>query len=265
MRAFRTSRRRAAASQTWPPTRSFGRRGWRDRSSRIRCSPTSPPRPSSERGSRQGKGGHQARGFAGGDGSDAAAVAETTGDFGRNERSRREGARGRNAAGEAFGRGRLRRVGFSRLLSASCSAPLSPQQWTLGLAASLPEDVRVKFEECCNSVDVEAKAPVDPHSEVLSQRSPATSQQADPGPPSVRPKLLSPPSVLRRMLRGFRRARVRSGRREQSRSRMPSPSRCRMQRLEWESVAGVSTFYGRPSGAGIRALHDGRFFTKGSS
>ena len=47
------------------------------------------------------KGGHQARGFAEGrDGSDAAAVAETTGDFGCEERSRREGARGRNVAGE---------------------------------------------------------------------------------------------------------------------------------------------------------------------
>ena len=34
-----------------------------------------------------------------------------------------------------------------RSSSASCSAPLSPQQWALGLAASLQEDVRVKFEE----------------------------------------------------------------------------------------------------------------------
>ena len=31
--------------------------------------------------------------------------------------------------------------------SASCSAPLSPQRWAHGLAASLSEDVRVKFEE----------------------------------------------------------------------------------------------------------------------
>ena len=51
--------------------------------------------------------------------------------------------------------------------SASCSAPLSPQQWPLGLAASLPEDVRVKFED--SSVEIEAKASVDPYSEVLSQ------------------------------------------------------------------------------------------------
>ena len=64
--------------------------------------------------------------------------------------------------------------------SASRSAPLSPQQWALGLAASLPEDVRVKFEEWYNSVEIEAKASVDPHSEVLSQGSPATSLPTDP-------------------------------------------------------------------------------------
>ena len=41
--------------------------------------------------------------------------------------------------------------------SASCSAPLSPQQWALGLAASLlPEDVRVKFEEWYCSLEIEA-------------------------------------------------------------------------------------------------------------
>ena len=50
------------------------------------------------------------------DGSDANAVAETAGDFECEERSRREGARGRNAAGEEFGRGRLRRVPFSCLI-----------------------------------------------------------------------------------------------------------------------------------------------------
>ena len=64
--------------------------------------------------------------------------------------------------------------------SASCSAPLSPQQWALGLAPSLSEDVRVKFEEWYNSVEIEAKASVDPYSEVPSQGSPATSLPADP-------------------------------------------------------------------------------------
>ena len=64
--------------------------------------------------------------------------------------------------------------------SASCSAPLSPQQWALGLAASLPEDVRVKFEEWYSSVEIEGKASVDPYSEVLSQGSPATLLPADP-------------------------------------------------------------------------------------
>ena len=64
--------------------------------------------------------------------------------------------------------------------SASCSAPLSPQQWALGLAASLPEDVRVKFEEWYSSVEIEAKASVDPYSEVLSQGSPATLLPANP-------------------------------------------------------------------------------------
>ena len=64
--------------------------------------------------------------------------------------------------------------------SASCCAPLSPQQWALGLAAWLSEDVRVKFEEWYKSVEIEAKASVDPYSEVLSQESPATSLQTDP-------------------------------------------------------------------------------------
>ena len=45
---------------------------------------------------------------------------------------------------------------------ASFSSPLSPQQWALGLAASLPEDARIKFEECCTNVNFEAKASVDP-------------------------------------------------------------------------------------------------------
>ena len=31
---------------------------------------------------------------------------------------------------------------------------------------------------------------------------------------------------------------------------MPSPSHCRMQTFLWESVAGVSACYGRPSGQG---------------
>ena len=64
--------------------------------------------------------------------------------------------------------------------SASCSAPLSPQQWVFGLAASLPEDVRVKFEEWYSSVEIEAKASVDPYSEVLSEGSPATLLPANP-------------------------------------------------------------------------------------
>ena len=58
--------------------------------------------------------------------------------------------------------------------------PLSPQQWALGLAVSLPEDVQVKFEEWYNSVEIEAKASVDPYSEVLNQGSPAASLPADP-------------------------------------------------------------------------------------
>ena len=80
----------------------------------------------------------QAREFAEGrDGSDAAAVAETTGDFGSKERSRREDARGRNAADEAFGRGRLRRDGFSCLifcilLRATVTSAVGA--WTCGLA-----------------------------------------------------------------------------------------------------------------------------------
>ena len=46
--------------------------------------------------------------------------------------------------------------------SASISSPKSPQQWALGLAASLPEDVRVKFEDWCSSVGFDAKASVYP-------------------------------------------------------------------------------------------------------
>ena len=64
--------------------------------------------------------------------------------------------------------------------STSFSSPMSPQQWALGLAASVPEDAGIKFEEWYTNVDIEAKAPVDPYSEVLSQVSPATPQQADP-------------------------------------------------------------------------------------
>ena len=129
-------RRRAAASWMRQSTRFFGRRGWRDRSPRIRCA------------AREKVVGHQVRGFAEGrDGFDAATVVETTRDFGCKERCRREGARGRNVAGEAFGRGRLRRVGFTCL--------------SLGFVASFQEDVRVKFEEWYNSVEIEGKASVD--------------------------------------------------------------------------------------------------------
>ena len=60
-----------------------------------------------------------------------------------------------------------------RLAEVDCSSPLSPQQWALGLA-------RIKFEEWYTSVDFEAKASVDPYSEVPSQGSPATPQHADP-------------------------------------------------------------------------------------
>ena len=116
----------------------------------------------------KGKGCHQARGFAEGrDGSDAAAVAETTGDF---------GAMPPRSLAEVDCEGSVSHVSSS----ASCSAPLSPQQWALGLAASLPEDVRVKFEEWYSSVEIEAKASVDPYSEVLSQGSLATLLPANP-------------------------------------------------------------------------------------
>ena len=68
--------------------------------------------------------------------------------------------------------------------SASFSSPRSPQQWALGLVTSLPEDVRVKFEDWCSNADFEAKASVDPYSEVLSQVSPAIRQDADPVSPT---------------------------------------------------------------------------------
>ena len=45
----------------------------------------------------------------------------------------------------------------SHVSSASCTSPMSPQQWSLGLAASLPEDARIKFDEWYTSVDFEAK------------------------------------------------------------------------------------------------------------
>ena len=80
MRALRISRGRAAASRMWLSTRFFGRRGWRDRSSRI-----------SERW----------------------------------KRCRRGVWPGSHVSS-----------------SASCSAPLSPQQWALGLAASRSSQVR---------------------------------------------------------------------------------------------------------------------------
>ena len=46
--------------------------------------------------------------------------------------------------------------------SASLSLTMSPQQWALGLAASLPEDVRIKFEDWYSNFDFEAKAPWTP-------------------------------------------------------------------------------------------------------
>ena len=71
-----------------------------------------------------------------------AAVAETTGDF------RRKGAKQptRRERSKRWRRGVWpRSIATGRFLmspsSASCSAPLSPQQWALGLAASLPEGV----------------------------------------------------------------------------------------------------------------------------
>ena len=133
--------------------------------------------------------------------------------------------------------------------SASCSSPLSPQQWALGLAASLPVDARIKFKEWYTSVDFETKASVDPCSEVLSQGSPATPQQADP--------VSSTPIVTTSAGSNFRAANV------------PCPSQraepyaaafhTEGESFKKEFVLGVGACHGRPSRAGFRGLHDGRF------
>ena len=136
----------------------------------------------------------------------------------------------------------------SHVSSASCSSPLSPQQLALGLAASLPEDARIKFEEWHTSTDIEPKASVDPHSEVLSQVSPATPQQADlvsTTPIATTSAGSNFPAAKAHfslaagcVLLGFRQARVRSGRREQSRFRMQPPDHCRRESFKNERALG---------------------------
>ena len=143
----------------------------------MRALRVSRPRLFSKRRSRQGK--KAVIKLEGLQKEEIAAVAETTGDFGREERSRREGARGRNAAGEAFGRGRLRRVGFTCLifcilLRATVTSAVGA--WTCGVAPR-GRSSQVRWY---NSVEIEAKVSVDPYSDVLSQGSPATSLPADP-------------------------------------------------------------------------------------
>ena len=195
-------------------TKEAGRRGWRDRSSRTRCSPASPPMPSSgDRG--KGKGVHQARGFAEGgvDLTQLLLLKQQELSDAKNEAA--EKAREvENAAGEAFGRGRLRRVGFASLffcilLRATVTSAVGA--WTCGVR--FQRTFESNSRSGTTASDVETKASVDHHSEVLSQGSPATSQQADPVSSTpmaatitrsaVRPKLLSAPSVLRRLLAGF--------------------------------------------------------------
>ena len=152
----------------------------------------------------------------------------------------------------------------SHVSAASCSSPLSPQQWALGLASSLPEDARIKFEEWHTSTDFEPKASVHPHSEVLSQVSPATPQQADPvsttpiattsaGSNFPAGKAPFPLAAGCAVCCGVSdKARVRSGRREQSRFRMQAPGHCRRESFKNERALGVGACHGRPSGAGVR-------------
>ena len=119
--------------------------------------------------------------------------------------------------------------------SAFFSSPVSPQQWAVGLAASLLEDARIKVEVWYTNVHFE-------YLEVLSQVSPATPQQAH----------------LVAVCCG-RRARVRCGRREQCRFRMQATAGGRALRTSTFSRSARAT----TSGEGVRGLH-GRFFTESS-
>ena len=118
--------------------------------------------------------------------------------------------------------------------SASDSAPLSPQQWPLGCGVALRG--RSKFEE--------AKASVDPYPEVLSQGSPVTSLPADPvsstpiaatSTASVRSRLLSPPTVRRRVLRGSEQeSGAAAGSRSDRECRRPAPRSSILSFARWQ-------------------------------
>ena len=202
----------------WLSTRFFGRRGWRDRSSRIRCSPASLPRLSSKPAiAAREKAVTKLEGLQKEEMdltqllllkqqeiSDAKSEAA--------EKAREvETVQARRLA-EVDCEGSVSHVSSS----ASCSAPLSPQLWALGFAASLPEDVRVKFEGVVQqrrdrgqgvSGSIFGGSEPGVSSDVASSGSCLVDtllRRHLPVPPSVLPRLLSPLSVQRHMLRGFR-------------------------------------------------------------
>ena len=135
----------------------------------------------------------------------------------------------------------------SHVSSASCSSPMSPQQWALGLAAlesssrsgTPPSILRPRhpgtlIPRCLQRL----------HSKrILSRRRRSRRHQRDSF--SVLPKLVSPRSGLR----GFRQARVRSGRQERSRFRMQPPGHCWRESVKNVRALGVGACHVQSSGA----------------
>ena len=156
---------------------------------------------------------HQARGFAEGrDESYAAAVAETTGDFGCEERSRREGVRGRDAAGvwpRSIAKGRFL---MSHLLH-PVLRPSAVGAWTYGVAPrgrssqvrGVVQQRRDRGQGVSGSIFGGSEPGVSCY--VASSESCLVDTQLRRHlqvPPSVLPRLLSFLNVQRHMLRGFR-------------------------------------------------------------
>ena len=149
----------------------------------------------------------------------------------------------------------------SHVSSASCSSPLSPQQWaqTGGVALrGRSNQVRgVVYQHRFRGQGIHGSLFGGSEAGVSSDSTANGScledaYRDDRDPVSVLPKLLSPRSGLRRTLWGFRQARVR-------------PGHCRRESFKNERALGVGACHGRPNGAGVRGLHCGRFFPKSSS
>ena len=136
-------------SRTLLSTRSYGRGGKSDSNSKIRCSPANRPRLFSGRPLRHGRRwSSSSRSAEGG---------------GRKTMPPRRRGKSRCCKRNE---GRLRWLRFSWLFCFLFPRHGHRSTGALGLTASLPEDVRIKFEECFSNIDFEARASVDHHPEV---------------------------------------------------------------------------------------------------